>query len=116
MSGRFQRARRRKVDDAIAVVDTMTGEVVGQLGNLSETGMLLMARVPMVDDALFQLRFDLDDAHGSKGPVELGAHLLWQHRANAPGQAWAGFRFIGVPEDQMQRLRRWIDAPGGHFE
>ena len=48
--------RRRKVADTITVVDTMTDEAVGRLGNRSETGMLLIANTALVDDAAFQRR------------------------------------------------------------
>ena len=39
------------------VTDTMTERVVGRIGNLSETGMLLIASAPLVEDALYQFRF-----------------------------------------------------------
>ena len=116
MINEFRRARRRKVADTVLVVDTMVDSVVGRLGNLSETGMLLMANMPLVDDALYQFRFNLVDARGRETSIEAGAHLLWQDRASASGQAWTGFRFITVPEEQMRQLRGWIDAPGGQFE
>jgi hypothetical protein len=112
----FRRARRRKVADTVLVVDTMIDGVVGRLGNLSETGMLVMASIPMLEDALYQFRFTLTDARGRENAIEVGAHLLWQDGASASGQAWTGFRFITVPEDQMRQLRSWIDAPGGQFE
>jgi hypothetical protein len=112
----FRRSRRRKVSDTIVVVDAMTDSVVGRLGNISETGMLLMANGTLPEDALFQFRFTLHDVEGADAPIELGAHLLWQENAGVSGQAWSGFRFITVPEDHMVRLRAWIDAPGGQYE
>jgi hypothetical protein len=112
----FRRARRRKVSDTILVTDAMTDSVVGRIGNLSETGMLLIASAPLVEDALYQFRFHLQDARGHETAFEIGAHLLWLDRASAPGQAWTGFRFIAVPPVQAEQLRAWIDAPGGQFE
>ncbi|HEY4531461.1 MAG TPA: PilZ domain-containing protein [Luteimonas sp.] len=116
MINEFRRARRRKAADTILVVDAMTERVVGRIGNLSETGMLLMAGAPLVDDALYQFRFNLPSAEGSETSVEVGAHLLWVDQASAPGQAWAGFRFIGLTRQQAIPLRAWIDAPGSRYE
>jgi len=116
MSNEFRRARRRKVNDTIVVTDAMTDGVVGRIGNLSETGMLLIASAPLVEDALYQFRFALPDESGAESPVELGMHLLWLDRASAPGQAWTGFRFIALSEEQAGRLRHWIDAPGSQYE
>lgn len=116
MINEFRRARRRKAPGTILVVDAMTERVVGRVGNLSETGMLLMAGAPLVDDALYQFRFSLPDASGEETTVEVGAHLLWMDQASAPGQVWAGFRFIGLTEYQAIPLRAWIDAPGSRYE
>lgn len=116
MIDEFRRARRRKVSDTILATDAMTDSVIGRIGNVSETGMLLIASAPLVEDALYQVRFQLHDARGRQIPLEVGAHLLWLDRASAPGQAWTGFRFIAVPADQSVQLRNWIDAPGGQFE
>ena len=111
----FRRARRRKAPDTILVTDTMTGRVAGRLGNLSQTGMLLIASEPLVDDALYQFSFVLPSGE-DPAPVEVGAHLLWMDNASAPGQSWAGFRFIAVEEKHARRIRQWIESPGGHYE
>jgi hypothetical protein len=111
----FRRARRRKVPDTVLVTDTMTDSVVGRVGNVSETGMMLIASAPLVEDALYQFRFRLHDGAGREQAFEVGAHLLWLDRASAPGQAWTGFRFIAVPPEQAEQLRHWIDAPGGQY-
>lgn len=110
----FRRSRRRQVAEATQVIDSMTEMMIGHVGNVSETGMLVMTNAPLVNDALYQLRFTLSD-----GPLklafEVGAHLLWRDQASAPGQAWTGFRFITMSDEQMRELRRWIDAPGSQY-
>ena len=115
MIDEFRRARRRKVSDTVLVTDSMTDSVVGRLGNLSETGMMMIASGPLVEDALYQLRFRLYDPRGRDQVLEVGAHLLWLDQASAPGQSWTGFRFIAVPPEQAEQLRQWIEAPGGQY-
>ncbi|QDH69151.1 PilZ domain-containing protein [Marilutibacter alkalisoli] len=102
----FRRAQRQRVRGTILVTDSMTDMGVGRVGNLSESGMLLIAHSPLVDDALYQFRFNLGP--GASGTIEAGAHLLWQDRASAPGQVWAGFRFITLLDSQLHRLRDWL--------
>lgn len=105
MSRESRRLYRRDVAGIVDVIDTMTDETIGHLGNLSVGGMLLIASVPLVDDALYQCRFVLPDS--GEVSVEVGAHMLWVHSASAPGQFWAGVRFLGLDPDTTRHLRAW---------
>ena len=111
-----RRAPRLQVPALVPVTNQMTGSNIGRLGNISETGMLLIANMPLNDDALYQLRFALPDAGGRDAECEFGAHQLWQEEAGMPGLYWVGLRYIAIPDDQAERLQRWINAPGGVFE
>lgn len=115
MMEEFRRARRRTVQEPVQVVDTMTDTVIGQLSNLSESGMLLIASAPLVEDALYQLRFNLRGAPHHSSPIEVGAHLLWQDKTSTPGQTWSGFRFISMLESELQQLRHWLDSGHGRL-
>lgn len=110
-----RRSRRRRVDERVEVVDTMTDQAVGQLGNISESGLLLLADTQLHDDCLYQLRFTLSDRIGNRTVFEVGAHLLWHNGQAPPGQAWMGFRFLSLEDAQLERLREWIDAPGATY-
>ncbi|MBO9717167.1 MAG: PilZ domain-containing protein [Pseudoxanthomonas sp.] len=104
-----RRAPRRHVTESVLVIDTMTDEVIGQLGNLSESGMLLIASAPLVEDALYQLRFHLS-GRGPSSPIGVGVHLLWAVPANTPGQSWCGFRFLTISDEQRAAVRDWVGA------
>ncbi|MGE8240529.1 MAG: PilZ domain-containing protein, partial [Stenotrophomonas indicatrix] len=81
-----RRAPRRQVSDLVPVTDQMRDSVVGRLGNVSETGMLMLASATLRDDALYQLRFPLPSADGRSEWIDVGVHLLWSEPAHAPGQ------------------------------
>ena len=108
----YRRAKRRKVEHSIEVLDTMTEQVVGHLSDLSETGMLLILSHALVSDALYQMRFKLHDASGREHALEVGAHELWADQASAPGQVWCGFRFIDISAEDLAFIRAWVQAPG----
>jgi len=103
-----RRSPRRQPAATIAVTDTMAETVIGRLGNLSETGLLLLASAPLHEDALYQLTFSLTDRHGREQPLDVGVHLLWLEQAHAPTQQWAGFRFLTISDEHRERLREWI--------
>ena len=87
-----------------------TDQLIGRLGNVSESGMLLIASVPVQDDAIYQLRFHVRDAAGREMPIDVGAHLLWSAQANTPGQTFAGSRFLTIEPTPLETLRQWVNA------
>ena len=103
-----RRAPRRQVAELVPVTDLLAEAVIGRLGNVSETGMLMLASVPMHDDALYQLQFAIPGPHGQPLALDVGAHLLWSEQTHAPGQAWVGFRFLTLSREHRERLREWI--------
>lgn len=111
----LRRARRRRVETRVDVVDVMTGDLLGQVANVSENGLLMLARVPLREECLYQLRFTLPTPDENYLPIDVGVHLLWVHDASAPGQAWIGARFLSITDESLERLRAWIEAPGAVY-
>ncbi len=114
-SPELRRARRRRVETRVEVVDVMTGDLLGQVANVSETGLLMLAGVPLREDCLYQLRFSLPDPGEIYLPIDVGAHLLWVNNAAAAGQNWIGARFLSITDESLARLRAWIDAPDATY-
>ncbi|HEX5757154.1 MAG TPA: PilZ domain-containing protein [Arenimonas sp.] len=111
----YRRAKRRKANDAIEIIDTMTETVIGHLSNLSETGMLLILTQRLTSDALYQFHFRLPGSVGEWQAVEIGAHELWADEVPAGGQVWSGFRFIDVSVQDAARIRDWVESPGSQY-
>ncbi|MET0807848.1 MAG: PilZ domain-containing protein [Pseudoxanthomonas sp.] len=106
-----RRTHRRNVHESVTVLDTMTEQVLGRVGNISESGMLLVASGSLREDALYQLRFEIIDRTGRMVAIDVGAHVVWMGSANTPGQSWAGLRFLTMEETQLAVLRHWIARP-----
>ncbi|MCB1561555.1 MAG: PilZ domain-containing protein [Xanthomonadales bacterium] len=111
----YRRAKRKHADEAIDVFDCMTEQSIGRIGNLSESGAMLICPQPLFEDALYQLRFSIRDSTGRERSVEVGAHHLWSDEAGSPGQHWCGLRFIDVTKDHLQIMRDWVETPGESY-
>ncbi len=105
-----RRAPRMPVPDLVPVRDVMTETVIGRLGNISESGMLLIASEPLLEDALYQLQFTIPDGRGGQHQIDAGVHLLWREPAHAPDQSWTGFRFLTMDKVQREQLVHWIES------
>ncbi|MGA9340811.1 MAG: PilZ domain-containing protein [Rhodanobacteraceae bacterium] len=104
-----RRFPRKRADAPIRVMDTMTEESIGRVGNLSVEGMLLLADRPVRDNALYQIRFALPDGKGGQRMIEAGVHEHWSEAAQIPGQSWVGFRFIDIGSADADALTAWLD-------
>jgi len=107
-----RRLPRKRPEVNLQVTDSMTGKIVGRLGDASLDGMLLLADTPIADDALYQFAFHLPDVHGRLRPVEVGVHETWSEATRINGQIWVGFRFIDVSPEGERVLHDWL----GHAE
>lgn len=111
-----RRAKRKQVREAIEVFDSMTELSVGRIGNLSETGMMLMAAAPLMEDALYQFRFTLGGNPLRQRTLEVGVHQLWSEPSHVPGQYWSGFRLVDIAPEDASHLHAWVEAPGSQYD
>ena len=109
----YRRKPRRNPERTIDVQDVMTESLIGRIGNLSETGMLIQASQPLVDDALYQFRFALHDADGKRHSLEVGAHHLWTEPAATPGQSRSASDSSTSRRD-ARRIGEWATAEGAN--
>jgi hypothetical protein len=106
-----RRARRKGAIGAIQVINSITAEPIGHIGNLSVDGMLLIANRPLPEGALFQLNFALPRHDGAaERRLEIGVHEQWNEPASIPGQFWVGFRIIDIDTQDRTALGAWVNA------
>jgi len=111
MNQEYRCAKRKAVAERIDVWNAMLDVRVGVIGNISETGMLLISSTPVTDDALYQFRFGLP-VNGRMHDIEVGAHQVWTDVSRPPGQLWVGFRFIDIAPQDLELLRTYIGPTG----
>ncbi len=108
-----RRAKRKRANSIAVVTNVITGQVMGHLGNLSSSGMLLIGAQAPRSEALYQVSVALPDTSGGNAPpttIEVGIQEQW-HEPAASGQVWAGYRIIAISEDDVSRLDQWLAAP-----
>ncbi len=110
MNDERRSAPRKPTNVPIEVTDSISGEIIGRVGNLSRNGMMLICHRPLRDDALYQLRFHLPDAHGPDTEIEAGVHTMWTDQAATNGYQWSGLRIISISGTAAILLDRWLDA------
>ncbi|HEV2621051.1 MAG TPA: PilZ domain-containing protein [Frateuria sp.] len=107
-----RRAQRKPVNIAAEVIDAISGRSMGQLGNLSASGMLLIGHEAPRSEAIYQLHLPLPGLGVPPPTIEVGVQEQWHEEAATPGQVWAGYRIIAIGEEATAQLQRWLDTHG----
>ena len=103
-----RRAPRKRPEYNVTVIDTMTGQALGHLGNLSSNGMLLIGqRVPR-SEAVYQVSLPLPRNDGTAPTIEIGIQEQWHEPAATPGQTWSGYRIIAIGHADATQLDQWL--------
>ena len=100
---------RTEVSEVIRVVDTQTGQAIGQLVNISEEGFMLLGTQPVTENSIFQLSLESETAAQDAGPILIGAESLWCHSSSDQTQFWAGFYIIDISDEDHERVRHLTD-------
>lgn len=103
-----RRSPRKAAFVNIPVINKMTDQVMGRIGNLSADGMLMVCDHEVRDGTLFQLGFELVNGRGHPQLIEVGAQEMWEEPASIPGQYWAGFHFIDISERDLEAIESWL--------
>lgn len=106
-----RRAARKSATAPIPVVDVIRERVIGQLGNLSTSGMMLLVSSAPVHGGVYQVAFTLPDAQHRDHRVEIGIQEQWHEPAASPGHFWSGYRIVSGGDDAVRAIDEWIGPP-----
>lgn len=106
-----RRAERKRLEHDEPVTNVLTGEVMGRVGNISRTGMLLLCPREPGSKALYQCTLALEDKT-PRETIEVGLQEQWHQACDSGGQYWAGFRIVAIRDAHLSRLQQWLKHAG----
>jgi len=96
-----RRHRRVTIPEHPKIYDAHSGEVIGELVNLSSDGLMAASGECICCGSVRQMRIPLIKGEKSVD-VCVGAESLWCEDTNDSGTFWTGFQIIDIsPEDQL---------------
>lgn len=108
MDNRRQNNRIDAHDEGLRVINSIDGELLGIVSNLSLGGMMLITKQQLYTDGILQLQIDTPSEVGC-GPIPMGVKILWCTPANSPDEYWAGLENIDIGPDQLDSLQQLLD-------
>lgn len=103
--------QRHQLPYYLNVFNRFTDKPLGFIGNLSETGLMLISPYPMMTNARFDMRLKIPGQHGQLRFIDFSATCRWSREDVTPGSFDSGFVLNTPPSD----IRNMIDALHHYF-
>ena len=100
---------RFDVQHPLRVLDTLSGEDMGMLVNVSKEGMMLLGDKAVVNDGVYQVTIPLKLIPEEDLSLSIGIECLWSNSADIEGKSWSGFRIIDISASEQSLLNHMIE-------
>ena len=104
--------KRRHLVVYLDVVDRMTGTVLGQLGDISVEGLLVISRTAIPADKTWSLRVALPDLRGYRGEYLDVDGLLLEQCGHQSRACLYGFSFVDLDDAGREKILSLIQVLG----
>ncbi|MEZ4529371.1 MAG: PilZ domain-containing protein [Desulfobacterales bacterium] len=95
-----RKSKRRHIIYYLRVLDANTGQLIGQLVDITTEGMKLISENPTDPETFLQLRMLLPEEINQKTQICFEVESLWCKRDINPNFFSIGFKFVAIlPED-----------------
>ncbi len=94
------------------VFDRSTGAFMGYLGNLTESGAMIISEESLEKDKIFNLRIDLPEDIYGKPILNLSARSVWCKRDIDPNFFNIGFALHEVADDDAELIVQIVSDYG----
>ena len=104
-----RRKQRQEFRGGLDVVDPDTGRFIGQLTNLTSSGLRLLADYPMQIGNIMTVDIELAEPEDGRSRIDVRMQCRWCHRAVGKNYFEAGFRFVNTTFRQKLLLETFLD-------
>jgi len=109
MTSENRKSPRIEIDQPIQVRDLAQDMALGNLVNLSNSGLMILTTHQIPISHVFQLEMQLSFSDNSEKKIIFGAESLWSQETSIPEHEWVGFHVIDISDEDQQILDRMIE-------
>jgi c-di-GMP-binding flagellar brake protein YcgR len=103
-----RRARRRHIIYYLRVFDRKTNQLVGQLVDITTSGMKLVSENTIEPDTCFELRMVLPEEIDKKKEITFAVKSMWCKRDVNPNFFSIGFEFEDISTEDISIIKNLI--------
>lgn len=101
-----RRIKRHHLPYYLQVHNKVNGKIIGYIVNISQKGMMLVSKHPVLIHAMFELQIRLPAPINEKNVINFDALSHWCHPDVTPGCFDTGFSFSAPPAELLDLVDR----------
>lgn len=105
------RIARHQLPYYLKVFNRFTDKPIGNIGNVSHDGLMLISQLPMLVNARFDMRLKIPGQDGQMHHIDFYATCQWCRADVSPGSYDSGFALVAAPA----QYRELVDALRHYF-
>lgn len=105
-----RRKPRKQPSQVIEIHDIRTGDILGQLANITTEGLMLIGPKPIEPNTLFQLRMPLPEPADDIRTIDFGVESLWNQAAGNSDRYWSGFHIIDISPENIAAIENMSEG------
>lgn len=86
------------------LMDQLSGQKLGDIVNLSTSGLMIISSAPVACDSLYQVECVSSGPKGQEMRFALGMQVLWTSPASQVDTQWAGAQIIDISPASREAL------------
>ncbi|MEE9343786.1 MAG: PilZ domain-containing protein [Gammaproteobacteria bacterium] len=103
-----RRQSRLEIQDELPVTNLHSGQLLGQLVNLSMEGFMIASPAALETGTTYQLNIPLSAEGVDDASLIVGAESLWSDDNNGSGSFWTGFYIIDISPEYQTILEQLV--------
>lgn len=95
--------QRKTPSGRVIVYDVANDQPIGELGNISPEGLMMVGVEPIDEGHMLDLRFQVPQRGDKDVEIEVSVKCQWCVELGS-GRTWSGFEIVAIPSDHHRQL------------
>lgn len=105
-----RREKRHVPTQTIMVYNTMTGQELGSLANITSDGLMLVSKADIETNRIYQISLQLPFAIEDSNSIDIVIDCLWSNTSESADLYWAGCAIIDADEAANSAIETLIES------
>lgn len=108
MSEHNRKLERKELSTTIGIRNVITGDIIGELVNITIEGMMIISDQEMDTNSIFQFQLALPETINGHDTIDVGVDCLWCRSAENFNRYWSGYQIIDASDDATETIASLI--------